>query len=108
MLGCVSVVVTDNPQLSRYEVRVDADLVGFAQYRLQQAQVAIFHTEVDAAHQGQGIGSQLAKYALDDLRERGLELAPTCPFIAAFVRRYADVYLDVVAEPLREQVLTGS
>jgi predicted GNAT family acetyltransferase len=105
MLGCVRVAVTDNPQLSRYEVRVDAGLVGFAQYDLQEPQITIFHTEVDAAHQRQGIGSQLAKHALDDVRTRGLELAPTCRFIAAYVRRHADLYLDVVAEPLREQVL---
>jgi uncharacterized protein len=107
MLGCVRVAVTDNPQLSRYEARLDAELIGFAQYDLQEPQITIFHTEVDAEHQRQGIGSQLAKHALDDVRERGLELAPTCPFIAAYVRRHADLYLDVVAEPLREKVMAS-
>jgi uncharacterized protein len=105
MLGCMSVELSDNPELNRYEVRVDGELIGFAQYRIEDAEITIFHTEVDAAHQRQGVGSQLAKHALDDVRERGLELAPTCPFIAAYVRRHADLYLDVVAEPLRERVL---
>jgi predicted GNAT family acetyltransferase len=101
------VVVTDNPQLNRYEAHLDAELIGFAQYDLQEAEITIFHTEVDTGHQRQGVGGQLAKHALDDVRTRGLRLVPTCPFIAAFVRRHPDVYLDVVAAPLREQVMAG-
>jgi predicted GNAT family acetyltransferase len=108
MLGCVSVAVTDNPQLSRYEVRIDGELVGFAVYRIEHAEITIFHTEVDTAHQRQGIGSQLAEHALGDVRQRGLQLVPTCPFIAAHVRRHPDLYLEIVAEPLRERVMAGS
>jgi predicted GNAT family acetyltransferase len=108
MLGCMNVELSDNPELDRYEVRVDGELIGFAQYRIEDAEITIFHTEVDAAHQGQGIGSQLARHALDDVRERGLELAPTCPFIAAYVRRHPEPYLEIVTEPLRERVMAGS
>jgi predicted GNAT family acetyltransferase len=108
MLGCMSVELSDNPELNRYEVRVDGELVGFAQYRIEDAQITIFHTEVDAAHQRQSVGSQLAKHALDDVRARGLQLAPTCPFIADYVRRHPDPYLEIVTEPLRERVMAGS
>jgi predicted GNAT family acetyltransferase len=108
ILGCMSVELSDNPELNRYEVRVDGELVGFAQYRIDGAQMTIFHTEVDAAHQRQSVGSQLAKHALDDVRARGLQLAPTCPFIADYVRRHPDLYLEIVSEPLRDQVMAGS
>lgn len=104
----MNVELSDNPELNRYEVRVDGELVGFAQYRIEDQEITIFHTEVDAAHQRQSLGSQLAKHALDDVRARGLELAPTCPFIADYVRRHPDLYLEIVAEPLRERVMAGS
>lgn len=97
--------VIDNPKLSRYEVRVDDELAGFAQYRVQGDRITIFHAEVDPAHEGKGVGSQLAKSALADVRERGLELIPSCPFISGYVRRHADLYLDLVAAPLRERVM---
>lgn len=69
--------------------------------------MTIYHTEVDPAFEGQGVGSQLAKAALDDVRARGLELVPRCPFIAAYIRRHSEDYLDLVAEPLREELMAA-
>lgn len=101
----MDVAVADNAELSRYEVRVDGELAGFAQYRVQGERVTIFHAEVDPAHEGKGVGSQLAKSALADVRARGLELIPRCPFISDYVRRHPDRYLDLVPERLRERVM---
>ncbi|MDE3131020.1 MAG: N-acetyltransferase [Acidobacteriota bacterium] len=103
----MSVAVADNPDLSRYEVRVDGELAGFAQYRLRDGRITIFHAEVDPAHEGHGVGSQLAGSALADVRARQLELVPRCPFIAGYVRHHADRYLDLVPEPLRERLMAG-
>jgi uncharacterized protein len=103
----VGIEVVDNPGQQRYEVRVDGQLAGFAQYRLNDDQITMFHTEVDPAYEGHGVGSELAKDALADVRERGLELIPLCPFIADYVRRHPDSYLDLVAEPMRGEVLAG-
>jgi len=103
----VSVEVADNRELDRYEVHVDGQLAGFAQYRLTGERITMFHVEVGAEFEGRGIGSQLAKAALDDVAARGLELIPRCPFVAAYVRRHPDPYLDLVAEPLRDSVMAG-
>jgi predicted GNAT family acetyltransferase len=46
--------------------------------------------------EGTGVGSQLVRGALDDLRVRGLRLVPLCPFVAAYVRRHPE-YADLVA-----------
>ena len=100
--------MVDNPELDRYEVRVDGELVGFAQYRIQGERMTIFHVEVDAAHERRGIGSQLARDALADVRRRGLELVPRCPVVASYVQRNADLYLDLVPEPLREKLIAGA
>lgn len=97
--------MADNQELDRYEARLDGELAGFAQYRIDGPRITIFHAEVDPALGGRGIGSQLARAALDDVARRGLELVPRCPFIAAYVRRHPDPYLDLVAEPLRAKVM---
>jgi uncharacterized protein len=33
--------------------------------------------------------------ALDDMRARGLKVAPVCPFVAAYIRRHPE-YADLV------------
>jgi predicted GNAT family acetyltransferase len=100
--------IDDNPKEHRYEALVDDKLAGFIQYRLQDERVTMVHTEVEPAHEGQGVGSELAKAALEDARERGLKVVPLCPFIARYVRRQPELYLDLVPESLREKVLAGS
>ena len=104
----MSLQIDDNPEKHRYEALVDGELVGFIQYRLQDRRMTMVHTEVEPAYEGQGVGSELAKVALEDVRERGLELVPRCPFIARYVQRHPDLYLDLVPESLREKVLAGS
>jgi uncharacterized protein len=89
------VTVRDNPAQSRYELFVDDQLVGLATYVLDGETMTIPHTEVQPRFEGQGLGARLARFALDDVRERGLRLAPSCSFIAAFVKRHPD-YQDLV------------
>ncbi len=97
--------VADNPQLERYEARLDGELAGFAQYRVEGGRLTLFHTEVRPAFEGQGIGSALAASALEGVRSRGLELVPRCSFIASYVQHHPDLYLDLVPEPLRDAVM---
>jgi uncharacterized protein len=97
--------VRDNPEESRYELRVDERLAGFAQYRIDGQRMTIFHAEVDPEFGGQGLGSRLAAESLQDVRRRGLVLIPRCPFIVSYVRRHADDYLDLVAPGLRARVM---
>jgi uncharacterized protein len=94
-------------QRKRYEVFVEADLAGFAQYRCDGERITIYHTEISPAYEGRGLGSLLARYALDDVRTRGLGLVPLCPFIAGFIRRHPDEYLDVVIPSMREMLMRG-
>jgi uncharacterized protein len=104
----MSAQVQDNPEESRYELHVDGQLTGFAQYRVDDERITIFHAEVDPAFKGQGLGNQLAHEALEDVRRRGLVLVPRCPFIAAYVRRHPDEYLDLVTPGLRARVMEGA
>jgi predicted GNAT family acetyltransferase len=87
--------VVDVPEKHRFEVRVDGDLAGFANYREEGERVVFTHTEIDDAFEGHGLGSVLAKAALDEMRERGRTVVPQCPFIAKWIERHPD-YTDLV------------
>ena len=88
-------IVTDNRSAKRYEAHVDGRLAGFAEYQLTDDLVVFTHTEVDPAFEGQGIGSAIARHALDELRDAGVRKAlPVCPFIKGWIQRHPE-YLEV-------------
>jgi uncharacterized protein len=89
--------VSDRPESSRYEFTVDGERVGLIDYRLTGDTIALLHAEIDPAHGGQGLGSQMTRGVLDDARRRGLSVVPMCPFVAAFVQRHPDEYGDLMA-----------
>ena len=82
---------------SRYEIRMQGQVAGFAQYRLQGDTVCFTHTEIDDAYEGQGLGSRLAAFALDDVKSRGRQADPQCAFIAAYIARHEKEYGGMVA-----------
>lgn len=79
-----------------YEITVDGKHAGLAAVEMHEDVVTFTHTEVDDAYGGQGIGSQLARAALDDVRERGLKVRPLCAFVKAWIDKHPD-YQDLLA-----------
>jgi predicted GNAT family acetyltransferase len=90
---------TLNETEQRYEARVDGELAGFAEFELGGDRIVFTHTEVDDRFEGQGVGSKLARFALDDVRERGgLRVVPRCPFIKTWIDKHPD-YADLLRAP---------
>src|ERR687890_2635143 len=90
------VVVTDNADQSRYEAHVDGELAGFAAYHLTRSSIVFTHTEVDPAFKGRGVGSAIARFALDDVRAKGeRDVVPVCPFINGWIDKHPE-YGDLV------------
>lgn len=87
--------VRDNPGRHRFELDVDGH-VAFTQYRLSPGIINFIHTEVPKELSGQGVGSRLARGALDAARAAGLKVIATCPFIAAWIGKHPD-YQDLLA-----------
>src|SRR4051812_16742984 len=97
------IAVTDNPERSRYEARIDGEIAGIAEYQLAGKRIVFSHTEVAENREGEGVASALARFALDDVRDnRALEVVPICPFIAGWIKRHPD-YAAIVTPPLRGQ-----
>ena len=97
--------VVHSPELSRYELLAGdgGQLLGFVDYRPAGASVIVAHTEIDESREGQGLGAELVRGALDAIRASGRTVIPTCPFTAAFIHRHPDEYADLVDPSMRGQ-----
>jgi uncharacterized protein len=91
----VELQVTDNPDESRFEIRADGQLAGFAQYHLRGSQIAFTHTETDDRFRGHGLAGQLVREALDAARERHLTVLPYCPFVRSWIAGHPE-YADLI------------
>ncbi|MDR7253003.1 putative GNAT family acetyltransferase [Nocardioides sp. BE266] len=85
----------DAPGRSRYELTSGDDVIGFIDYALADGVITMIHTEVGEAYSGQGHAATLARSALDDARSRGLSVVPSCPYVAAYIRKHEE-YADLV------------
>jgi len=91
------VLTSHNPAEHRYEAHLDGELAGFAEYQLTHALVIFTHTEVDSKFEGHGVGSALARFALDDVRRVGThQVLPLCPFIKSWIGKHPE-YADLVS-----------
>jgi predicted GNAT family acetyltransferase len=85
------VEVTNNEAEQRYEARVDGELAGSAYYDAADDLIVFTHTEVDDAYEGQGVGSALARGALDDVRADGRrKVVARCSFIKGWIEKHPD------------------
>jgi predicted GNAT family acetyltransferase len=82
--------IRDNPDQHRFELDLDDGTVAIAEYNLLRGKIVFTHTEVPSAHEGQGIGSALIRYALASARERDLQVIPICPFFASYIKKHAE------------------
>ena len=92
--------VVDAPERARFEIFADGRLAGFAEYNRSERQIEFTHTEIDPAFEGKGLGSILARAALDAAREAKLAVLPYCPFIKGWIAKHPD-YADLVPEGRR-------
>jgi uncharacterized protein len=86
--------VHNNAAESRFELAA-GDHTAVAYYQLSPGVITFTHTEVPPALSGQGIGSKLARGALDQARAMGLKVVARCEFIAGYIAKHAE-YADLV------------
>lgn len=80
----------------RYEIEVDNTLAGFVDYHVDGEVVTLPHTEVDKAFGGRGLAGELVRFALDDIREQGRKVNPTCPYVRSWIDKHPG-YADLIA-----------
>jgi predicted GNAT family acetyltransferase len=94
--------VIDNPGAGRFEITVGGKVAGFAAYQRNGSTVSFTHTEIEPRFEGKGLGSTLARSALDATRAEGRSVLPFCPFIRAYLERHPE-YVDLVPADQRSR-----
>lgn len=95
--------IHDDAENHRYVIEVDGERAGLAVYHIRGDRYFFVHTEVDPAFKARGLGTKLARHALDDVRSKDKLIVPLCPFIAAFVKRNPD-YRDMVDQEMLDRI----
>jgi len=88
--------VIDNREERRFEAQLEDDQIAFIEYSDDGEVVAMTHTEVPPDFEGKGVGSQLVKGALNAVKNAGKKVNPTCPFVAAYIKKHSE-YESLVA-----------
>ncbi len=93
--------IVDNTQQSRFELRLNGDIAGVADYVItsdgDNTIVEMPHTQTESAFRGQGIASVLVRGALDNIAAAQRQVLPTCPFVSDFIANH-DSYAHLLIE----------
>lgn len=92
-------------QRPRFVLTVDGETAGFAEFRHRDGQWIFTHTEIDPSREGQGLGSVLARAALDHVVGTGERVVPLCPFIRSWIERHPEY--DRLVDHERTRALLG-
>lgn len=90
----------NNVEAGRYEAELADGGIAVLDYQTLDGGLRFTHTETPVRHRHQGIAGELTRYALDDTIDRGLKIAPQCPYTVWFVRENPE-YQEHLAEGFR-------
>jgi hypothetical protein len=74
----------------RFEIAVDGDVAGFAQFVDHEGHRIFFHTEVGEHYAGRGVASTLVAQALEATRREGMRIVAVCPYVKKYVNTHED------------------
>ncbi|GGK56222.1 GNAT family N-acetyltransferase [Nocardia camponoti] len=82
---------------TRYEIYHDDVLAGYADYaESEDPKVRDFHhTMTFPEFRGRGVAAEVVEYALNDSREHGYKIVPTCWYVEKYVADHPE-YADLV------------
>lgn len=87
----------------RFQILLDGEPAGFTQFADSGTDRIFFHTVMDPAFGGRGLGGKLVSAALDRTREEGQSVVALCPFVKGYVEKHPE-YADLTVEPTQAHV----
>lgn len=90
--------VKNNEAARRFEAEVGGELA-VAEYQRRGDTIIFTHTEVPEELEGQGVGGQLVRAALDQTRASGLRVVPACAFVASYIDRHPEYQALLAQQP---------
>jgi predicted GNAT family acetyltransferase len=89
--------VVQDAAMKRFELLVDGEQLGLADYQLRDGTIVFTHTEIDPAHREHGLGAELVRGALNLVRaETDYRVVARCPFMAGWIDDNPD-YADLLS-----------
>lgn len=83
-----------NEEKGQFEISLPEG-IALIGYELDSNVISIMHTEVPQEDEGQGIGTELAKFAFDYARQNDMKVKVYCRFVKAFLRHHPE-YQEIV------------
>jgi uncharacterized protein len=77
--------ISNNKLKHRFETEIGKQ-TAFLNYRQEGDRITFTHTEVPSSLNGRGVGTSLARAALEYAVENHLRVVPQCSFVADFIR----------------------
>ncbi len=82
--------VSRNEARNRYELRLDGEVVGIADFVMDGDVMVLPHTVIDPDRRGHGLGDLLVAGVLADARERRNTVDPQCWFVREYLHRHPE------------------
>lgn len=91
--------LSHNVEGNRYELRLDGEMAGTAEYLEQSGGgVALTQTVMADPYQHRGFSSMLVRYAVEDIMASGRQIEPYCSYAAAWLGKHPE-YSHYVSWP---------
>lgn len=90
-----NIQVENNQAKNQFEADLDGKTALIKYKKEADGTLNLFHTEVPAEFEGRGVGAQLVKDALEQIKAERLKIIPSCAFVAAYIKRHP-AYQDLV------------
>lgn len=75
----------------QYQLRLDKDLMAVVDYvETDDNEIILAHTGVPPELAGKGAATTLIKLVLQDIKDRGMHVAPVCSFVSAYIERHPE------------------
>lgn len=98
----MATTIQNNADAERFEIVVDGESAGFAEYRSKPGIRTFVHTVIDERFEGQGLAGQLVHAALDASRADGLSVEPVCSYVRHYIVEHPE-YVDLVPTDARSR-----
>ena len=87
----MSTEVIHNRDANRYEIWLDGEKVGHADYSRMLNEMRFVHTEVDPAQQGKGLAADLMAGVVEDVRKNETaRVVPVCSYVVMYFKRHPE------------------
>ncbi|MEN9713716.1 MAG: hypothetical protein RLZZ164_380 [Actinomycetota bacterium] len=96
--------VIHNAESHRYEIWLDGEKVGHADYSVRPGEIHFVHTEVDPAQQGKNLAAILMRATLDDVRANRTEkVVPVCSYVVKYMEKHPETQ-DLLLNPIEDAI----